>query len=102
MRYFSLFGKPKLIIVDQEKAATTIEIMEFLAENNIIIHFYSVNSSNSNLTVERFHSTILEHLRIIMNHEKLGPKEALYKALHAYNNSIHHITGFTPFELFFR
>lgn len=100
-KYFSTFGKPRQIITDQEKAITTIEIKEFLAENNVQIHFTSVNSSNSNSTVERFHSTLLEHLRIIMNHEKLTLKESLRKALAAYNNSINLITKFAPFELFF-
>lgn len=36
-----------------------------------------------------------------MNNENLELKCALYKALQTYNNSINHITKFTPFELFF-
>lgn len=36
-----------------------------------------------------------------MNHEDLTLKESLYKALHAYNNSINQTTKYTPFELFF-
>lgn len=101
MRYFSLFGKPKLIITDQERACTTVELKEYLASNNVKIHFSSVNSSNSNAPVERFHSTLLEHLRIILNNEDIELKNALYKALQTYNNSINNITKFTPFELFF-
>lgn len=101
LKYFSLFGKPKLIITDQERAITTIEIKEFLTSNNIQIHFTSVNSSTSNSPVERFHSTLAEHLRIIINTEKIKFSDALCKALFAYNNSINSITKYTPFELFF-
>lgn len=88
-------------MTDQEKAITTTEIKENLAENNINLHFTSVNASNSNSPVERFYSTLQEHLRILMNTEKLIFKESLNKALHAYNNFINTITKFTPFELFF-
>lgn len=98
MKHFSLFGRPKLIVADQERAITTIEIKEYLRENNIGIHFTSIRSSNSNSPIERFHSTFLEHLRIIRNHEKLTIKESVFKALHAYNNSISAITKYTPFE----
>jgi transposase InsO family protein len=101
MKYFSIFGKPKLIVSDQERAVTTIEIKEYLANNNINVHFTSINSSNSNSPVERFHSTLLEHLRLIMNHDDLTLKESIYKALNCYNNSINQITKYTPFELFF-
>lgn len=72
-----------------------------MKENNIQIHFTSISSSNSNSTKERVYSTLLEHLRIIKNHENLGPKESLYKTLYAYTNSINQITKFTLFELFF-
>lgn len=81
MKHFSLFGKPKLIVADQKRAITTIEIKEYLKDNNIDIHFTSIDSSNSNSTVERFHSTLLEHLRIIMNHEDLATNESVFKAL---------------------
>lgn len=101
MQFFSLFGKPKLIITDQERACTTIDLKDFLAQNNIDLHFASINSSNSNSTVERLHSTLAEHLRIIVNTEKTTTECALFKALHAYNNSINSITKFAPFELFF-
>lgn len=101
MKYFSTFGKPKLIVSDQEKAITTIEIKDYLDSNNIKIHFTSANSSNSNSPVERFHSTLIEHLRIILNNEKVTCREALLRSIHAYNNSIHNMTKFTPFELFF-
>lgn len=107
MKYFSLFGKPKLIVSDQERACTTIELKEYLKSNNINIHFTYVNSSNSNSTIERFHSTLLEHIRLIINNETIITRAlysanlALYKALHAYNNSINSITKLTPFELFF-
>lgn len=100
-QYFGLFGKPKLIVADQERSITTIEIKNFLLSNNIKIHFTSVNSSNSNSPVERFHSTLAEHLRIIINNEQSTMINALNKALHAYNNSINSITKYTPFELFF-
>lgn len=101
MKFISQFGKPKLIVTDQESSITTIEMKEFLNENNIEIHYTSVDSSNSNSPVERFHSTLLEHLRIVMNNNDLSFKESIYKALFGYNNSIHQITKFTPFELFF-
>lgn len=101
LKYFSTFGKPKLIVSDQEKAITSLNMQEFLKTSNIKVHFTSVNSSNSNSPVERFHSTLSEHLRIIINNENVTYEEALNRAIHAYNNSIHKITNYTPFELFF-
>lgn len=101
MRHFALFGKPKLLVSDQESAITTTELKTYFTENNIEYHFTSTENSNSNSPVERFHSTLLEHLRILINHESLPLEEAMNRALCAYNNSISVVTKFTPFELFF-
>lgn len=101
IRHFGLFGKPGLLISDQESAITTTEMKTYFSENNIELHLASVENSNSNSPVERFHSTLLEHLSILINHEGLSVETAVNRALCAYNNTINSMTKFTPFELFF-
>lgn len=51
--------------------------------------------------IERFHSTLGEHLRIYHEDAGLSPEEAMPKAVMAYNHSIHSSTGFSPFEMLF-
>lgn len=55
---------------------------------------------NSNGIIERMHSTLIEHLRILRAQDKKTNIKILVKyALIAYNNSIHASTSYTPLEL---
>ncbi|CAD7078378.1 unnamed protein product [Hermetia illucens] len=56
-------GKPNKIIADNE--FNNIEIKNFCRENNIQIQFTKPNTHTGNSDVERFHSSLLEHFRIL-------------------------------------
>lgn len=68
--------------------------------HKINIHFTTPLHHDSNSIVERFHSTIIEHLRIL---KEIYPNEdsLMDYAIIGYNNSIHSATKYTPFELTF-
>ena len=58
----------------------------------------------SNGIVERFHSTLIEHLRIINQRTELKNisfQNKINMAIIAYNNSINLITRLTPNEILF-
>ena len=71
---------------------------------SINLHITSSHNSNSNSPIERAHSTLLEILRVInedANFKELSIEDKMHQAVFFYNNSIHSVTKYTPFELFF-
>lgn len=100
--YFNSFGIAKTIIADSGTELKNKVIQEALQTKNISIHYISVNHPQSNGVVERFHSTLLEHIKLLRNQfPKTKIDEIIKLALIAYNNSIHSATKFTPFEIIF-
>ena len=61
--HIRVFGRPEILVCDQEPAFTSIDFIGFLQDLNIEIHHAS--SSNSNGIVERFHSTLIELYRTL-------------------------------------
>lgn len=101
--YFCRVGKPKHLVADQEGAFASTEFKSFCESQEINLHLTASKSSNSNAPVERFHSTLLELLRILetdIKYQSLSVKSKLEAAAFFYNNAIHATTKFTPFELF--
>ena len=77
-------------------------VKELLKIHKINIHFGTPLHHKSNSIVERFHSTLIEHLRILRQTTSNCSAFQLMKyALIGYNNTIHSSTNFTPFELTF-
>jgi His(2)-Cys(2) zinc finger./Integrase core domain. len=102
MTYFSHHGLPDLIISDNGTEFKNTIIQDLLKAFNIEIHLTSVNHPNSNSTVERFHSTLREHMRIINNtptFKHLSTEQKVRHALLAYNHSIHSATRYKSIEL---
>lgn len=98
------YDSPQTLVVDSEPSFKSIEFRNFCDVQKINLHVTSIQSSTSNSPVERFHSTLLEILKIVnVNKEyKNKPLEfRLCQAIFTYNNSIHSATKCTPFELFF-
>ena len=65
------------------------------------MHYITVNNPQSNGAIERFHSTIIEHLRVIR--EKMKIKNDILNqmpyAILGYNNSIHSVTKQKPIDV---
>lgn len=100
IQYFTAFGVPETIIADQGTEFNNDTVKEILKLHKICIHFTTAAHHESNSIVERFHSTIIEHLRILKEIYR-NEDNLMNYALIAYNSSIHSVTGFTPFELTF-
>lgn len=104
LNYFSQFGVPEIIVSDNGGEFNNYLIKELMDVHKIKIHFTSTQNPSSNGITERFHSTLVEHVRLLGNRpefkgESIGTK--VKYAILAYNNSIHSVTKLTPFEVLF-
>lgn len=98
--HIRVFGRPEIIVCDQEPGFTSIDFIGFLQDLNIELHHASC--SNSNGIVERFHSTLIELFRT-MNHKHtdLDFNDRINILVDLYNNTIHSATGFKPRQVIF-
>ena len=102
IQFFGSHGLPETIISDNGAEFNSTLIKETLQLHEIEIHFISSQHPESNGCIERFHSTLVEHMRILNSREefKREPTEKKVRyALLAYNSSIHSATGLTPLEV---
>lgn len=67
--------------------------------HKILVHFGTPMNPPSQGTIERFHSSLIEHIRCLQEHRKDPIKILMKTAIIAYNNSISKTTGFTSFEI---
>ena len=104
LTFFTHHGVPKKIISDNGAEFNSSLVKEFLSSHYIDIHFICSQNPNSNGLIERFHSTLTEHLRLLNNRKEFSCDSTVSKvkyALIAYNNSIHSSTELTPFEVLY-
>lgn len=102
LKYFSLYGSPKMIVSDNEPALKSIEVRALLSDLNIQQYFTPANHSQMNGIVERFHSTITEIFNSNKTkYQELCNKERFLIACTLYNNSIHTATQLKPREVFY-
>ncbi|WP_253302428.1 reverse transcriptase domain-containing protein [Wolbachia endosymbiont of Psylliodes chrysocephala] len=101
IKYFASFGVPEKLIIDNGTEFNNEVIQEILKLHKIKIHFTTVGHHESNAIVERFHSSIIEHLRILKSMYPNDIENIMNYAILGYNSSIHSATNFTPFELTF-
>lgn len=94
-------GLPQLIIMDRGTELKNTVVLEFLKIHKIKTHFITVNNPQSNGAIERFHSTLVEHLRIIRakNNGKIDILNHMPYAILGYNNSIHSTTKQKPIDV---
>lgn len=100
VHFFSFFGVPKQIVSDEGTEFQNDVVKELLKSHKITIHFTTPYHHESNGPVERFHSTITEHLRLLREQDKDGDVLSLMPyAIIAYNSTNHSSTGYSPHEL---
>lgn len=100
MIYFTHHGVPQRLVSDQGPEFANQLFAEFTKFHRIDHHKVLAHSPNDNGMVERFHSTILEHLRILKLERKTEPAANLMPyAILGYNSSIHSFTKCRPMEL---
>lgn len=100
LQYCTHHGLPLTIITDQGTEFTNQMFAEFTRVHKIIHHKTLANTPNDNGNIERFHSTILEHLRILRIQRKDQPIINLMPyAIIAYNSSVHSFTKCRPYDV---
>lgn len=104
LKFFAHHGTPTTIVSDNGAEFQGSLIKDLMALHGINIHFISSQHPDSNGVVERFHSTLIEHARLLSNRDEFKDSPIRTKinyAVIAYNNSIHSVTKLTPFELLY-
>lgn len=100
LHYCTHHGVPLTIITDSGTEFTNQLFSEFIRLHKINHHKTLAHSPNGNGIIERVHSTVLKHLRILKIQQKDEPIINLMPyALIAYNSSIHSFTKCRPFDL---
>lgn len=98
--FFTHHGLPLKITTDCGTEFKNYDLSDFCKLHKIELHYTSSKNSTSNAPVERFHSTLAEHIRCIKEDKKtLSTDQVIKYALLCYNNSIHSVTKYTPFEI---
>ena len=103
IKIFSLYLVPNQIVSDNGVEFKNELLKNFLNGYNIKLHITSTANPQSNGLIERFHSTLIEHLRIIEQRKEfnnLPTKKKICLALVAYNNSLNS-TKYSPTETLF-
>lgn len=94
------YGRPSTVVSDQEPTFRSIDLMGFLEDLGIEMHFAS--NSNANGIVERFHSTLIEIYRTTKTKfNDLTLKDHINIAIDIYNNTFHEATKQRPREIIF-
>lgn len=100
LTFISHFGLCKTITCDNGSEFKNQLMEQFCQQHKITLHYTTPYNPNSNSPVERFHSTLLEQLRALrLEQPEKNIKTLVKYALIGYNNTIHSITKFTPFQV---
>lgn len=91
-------GKPRMIIMDNE--FDTLNVKQFLTDNEINFHLTTTYLKTGNADVERLHSTLNEHIRLL-NADPNNESDLhgnVFKAITAYNQTLHSTTRHKPID----
>ena len=89
MTFITHFGIPQSISCDNGTEFKTSLLIDFCKLHNINLHFTIPGNSNSNNPVERLHSTLIEHFRVLnLQEPKISTKETMKYAVLGYNISV--------------
>lgn len=100
LKFCTHHGLPLTIVSDNGTEFTNQLFSEFVTLHKINHHKTLPHSPNDNGIVERFHSTLLEHLRILkLTHKDQDISNLVPYGILAYNSSIHSFTKCRPFDI---
>ena len=98
--YFNHYGLPRKITTDNGTSFKNETIQNLCSLHKIEIHYCTPHNPNSNIPIERPHSTLNESI-LTLKHQK--PKENIIMlmnyAILSYNNSTHSASKYTPFQI---
>ncbi|KAF2889541.1 hypothetical protein ILUMI_16632 [Ignelater luminosus] len=99
-KFVSTFPTPSKIIADNQ--FDTVVFKEFCSLYKIVYHFTTPRRSTGNSYVERTHSTIIEHFRLMKQQDKNVLVANKYPLIVlAYNDTIHSSTKLKPRDIVF-
>jgi len=104
IEYFNTYKVPDEITYDAGTEFNNNLVTELLKLYKIKPHVTCIRNPKSNGIIERFHSTLIEHLRIINQRAELKNvtnENKIKLAQIAYNDSINSVTKLTPKEVLF-
>ena len=101
IKYFTFYGTPEKLVADNGTEFNNETVKELLKLHKINVHFTTPTHHESNGVIERFHSTLIEHLRVLREIYPDENKNLIEYAIIGYNSSIHSSTKYTPFEITF-
>jgi hypothetical protein len=100
LSFISHHGLPYKITSDCGGEFKNNLLEDFCKLHKIELHYTTPKNSNSNSLVERFHSTLAEEIRCLrLEKPNESTNKLIYYAIIGYNNAIHSVTGYTPFEI---
>lgn len=100
LQYFTHHGVPLTVVTDRGTEFVNQVISEFFTLHKIQHQLTAPYAHNENGLVERFHSTLLEHLRILkLKHNHEHSQDLMPYAIIAYNSSIHSLTKCRPIDI---
>lgn len=94
--FITTYTTPNIIVADNE--FNKQPLINFLQLHKIQLHATTPYHHQSNSPVERLHSTLLEHYRLL---GETPENRKLPYCIMAYNHSIHSNLKFSPFEIVF-
>ncbi|KAL1117958.1 hypothetical protein AAG570_004269 [Ranatra chinensis] len=89
LSFFGTVGLPGTLVVDRGREFHNAGVKSLLEEFGIRAHFTTPGHPRSHSTVERLHSTMAEHLRLLKLDRGLEGSEAVARAVLAYNQLVH-------------
>lgn len=100
LKFATHHGYPLTLVTDNGTEFVNQIVKEFLKLHNIEHNTTMPHAPNQNGMIERFNSTLLEHLRLLkVKHKNETAKNLIPYALIAYNSSVHSFTKCRPFEV---
>ncbi|KAL1140003.1 hypothetical protein AAG570_006980 [Ranatra chinensis] len=99
LEFCATVGIPKKLIMDPGAEFENRAVKGLLEELRISSHITTPGHPRSHGVIERLHSTLGEHMRLLEKGKGITGSEAVIRATIAYNESVHSATGKTPMEL---
>lgn len=100
LNYSTHHGLPLTLVTNNGTEFTNQMFAEFTRLHKINHHKTLAHAPNDNGMIERFHSTLLEHLRILRLRQKDEPTiNQMPYAVLAYNSSVHSFTKCRPHDI---
>lgn len=101
LHWCATYGVPDEVVSDCGREFDNARIREEAKTLGINWRLNTPHHIKGRGAVERLHSTLGEHLRLLKLGRNLDPYDAMPRAIIAYNNTIHAATGLSPVEIVF-